>query len=279
MRAFIAGIGLLGPGLANAGEGLAILCGARPYQPSAVRAPEAWGLAANEARRCPMPARYALDVGYQALNAAGWIAAEVATVFSSGSGDLDILDKNCRALAHSPIALSPTLFHNSVHNAVAGYWGIAVRSRAATTSLSAYDDSFAAGLLEALMISGDGPPCLLVAYDLPPPPALAPVRSVTVPFAVAVAVSRERPIGPCVPVEWEWRPRELPESELSAPDLEGLRRANPAARSLPLLQAIAQGVPTRVVLPYLVDGQLVLDVAPVAGRPTTAPIHETERGP
>ncbi len=275
MKAFIAGIGLLGPGLADASEGMAILRGERAYQPTALRAPEARGLAANEARRCPMSARYALDVGYQALNAAGWTAAEVATVFSSGSGDLDILDKNCRALARPPIALSPTLFHNSVHNAVAGYWGIARQSRAATTSLSAYDDSFAAGLLEALMISGDGPPCLLVAYDLPPPSALAPVRPVTVPFAVAVAVSRDRPLTPCVLVEWEWRPCDLTESGLSAPDLEALRLANPAARCLPLLQAVAQGASTRVVLPYLVDGQLVLDVSPIAGRNANTPIHET----
>ena len=263
----MAGVGLLGPGLANRDEGFAILRGERAYQPAVVHAPEARGLAANEARRCPLPARYALDVGYQALSAAGWTATEVSTVFSSGSGDLDILDKNCRALARSPIALSPTLFHNSVHNAVAGYWGIAMQSRAPSTSLSAYDDSFAAGLLEALMSARLGPPCLLVAYDLPPPPALARVRHVTVPFAVAVAVSRERPSGPCVSVEWEWQPRDQSETGLLASDLEALRTSNPAARCLPLLQAIAQGAATRVVLPYLSDGQLVLDVAPGTSEP------------
>lgn len=275
MKAFIAGIGLLGPGLASADEGFAILRGARAYQPTAARAPGTQGLGANEARRCPMPARYALDVGHQALTAAGWTAAEVSTVFSSGSGDLDILDKNCRALARSPIALSPTLFHNSVHNAVAGYWGIAMRSRAPTTSLSAYDDSFAAGLLEALMSAWQGPPCLLVAYDLPPPPALAPVRPVTVPFAVALAISRERPLSPCALVEWEWRPRDLKESGFSTADLEALRLANPAARGLPLLQAIAQGTTTRVVLPFLADGQLVLQVAPIPCGPMNAPGRET----
>ena len=274
MRAFIAGIGLLGPGLASADEGFAILRGERAYQPTAARAPGTQGLAANEARRCPMLARYALDVGHQALTAAGWTAADVAPVFSSGSGDLDILDKNCRALARSPIALSPTLFHNSVHNAVAGYWGIAMRSRAPSTSLSAYDDSFSAGLLEALMSAWEGPPCLLVAYDLPPPPALAPVRPVTVPFAVAVAVSRERPLSPCVLVEWEWRPRDLKESRFSTAGLEALRLANPAARCLPLLQAMAQGTPARVVLPYLADGQLVVQVVPIPREPMNAAARE-----
>lgn len=264
MKAFVAGIGLLGPGLPNVAEGLAILRGERPYRPTTIRAPEPRGLAPNEARRCPLPARYALDVGSQALNAAGWTASDVSTVFSSASGDLDILDKNCRALARSPMALSPTLFHNSVHNAVAGYWGIAMQSRAPSTSLSAYDDSFAAGLLEALMSSRLGSPCLLVAYDLPPPPALAPVRPVSCPFGVSLAVSHERPSDPRAQVEWEWQPRDQKETGLSAPDLEALRLANPAARCLPLLQALAKGEPRRVVLPYLNDGQLVLDVSPAA---------------
>lgn len=261
MKAFVAGVGFLGPGFANTDEGFAVLRGERPYEPAPVRAPEARGLAPNEARRCPMLARYALDVGHQALSAAGWTASGVSTIFSSGSGDLDILDKNCRALTRSPIALSPTLFHNSVHNAVAGYWGIATQSRAPSTSLSAYDDSFAAGLLEALMSARLGPPCLLVVYDVPPPPALAPVRLVTVPFAVALAVSHERPSGTSIAVDWEWQARDEGETRSSSADLEALRLANPAARCLPLVQAIARGEATRVVLPYLSDGQLLLEVS------------------
>jgi hypothetical protein len=48
-----------------------------------------------------------------------------------------------------PLALSPTRFHHSVHNAASGYWAMASHSMAASTALSAFQNSFAAGLLEA----------------------------------------------------------------------------------------------------------------------------------
>ena len=58
-----------------------------------------------------------------------------------------------RSARRSPPAsgsISPTRFHNSVHNAAAGYWGIATGATAAANALCAYDASFGAGLLEAL---------------------------------------------------------------------------------------------------------------------------------
>ena len=50
-----------------------------------------------------------------------------------------------------PASISPTRFHNSVHNAAAGYWTIGAHCMQAATAISAYDASFAEGLLEALM--------------------------------------------------------------------------------------------------------------------------------
>ena len=61
----------------------------------------------------------------------------------------DITHQICEALARPEREVSPTSFHNSVHNAPAGYWSIATGSRLASTSICAYDVSFAAGLLEA----------------------------------------------------------------------------------------------------------------------------------
>ncbi len=46
-----------------------------------------------------------------------------------------------------PAWCRPTQFHNSVHNAVAGYWSIATKSTQPMTCLAAHDHSFAAGLL------------------------------------------------------------------------------------------------------------------------------------
>ncbi len=245
MNIYVAGWGVLAPGLPDAAAARAILAGEQAYRATdGVRTPLAEGLSANEARRCPLSARYALDVGRQALRAAGWDPAGVATVLSSASGDLEIADKNCRALAQPPIALSPILFHNSVHNAAGGYWGIATGSRAPTTSLSAYDDSFAAGLLEALTTVAPDQPCLLIAYDLPPPAALAPVRKIIAPFAVALALTADRPSGVGARLSWRWgRCNPVTDARLGESALEELRVGNPAARSLPLLRALSARQP------------------------------------
>src|SRR3546814_8269162 len=73
--------------------------------------------------------------------------------------------------------VSPTDFHNSVHNAAAGYWGIGTGSRAPSTTLAGYDASFALGLLEAgLQVVGDRRAVLLVVFDVPAPEPLLHAR-------------------------------------------------------------------------------------------------------
>ena len=56
--------------------------------------------------------------------------------------------------ARSPVnrtTVSPTRFHNSVHNAAAGYWTIGAGAMQPATAISAFDASFAQGLLEAMV--------------------------------------------------------------------------------------------------------------------------------
>jgi len=63
-----------------------------------------------------------------------------------------------------------------VHNAAAGYWTIATGCRAASSALTAFDASFAAGLLEAAtQCAADERPVLLVAFDVQAVGALASV--------------------------------------------------------------------------------------------------------
>src|SRR5205085_5133320 len=111
--------------------------------------PSVDALPAAERRRTGAVIRLALTTGLQALANGGLSAAEVMTVFTSSGGDGQVIHEICEALASAHREVSPTRFHNSVHNAPAGYWGIATRSHAASTSLCAFDWSFAAGLLEA----------------------------------------------------------------------------------------------------------------------------------
>ncbi len=49
---------------------------------------------------------------------------------------------------------------------------------------------------------------------------------------------------------------------MMAEPLEAIRRGNPAARSLPFLEAIARGSHSRIVLDYLGDRSVTLAIAP-----------------
>jgi len=141
--------------------------------------------------------------------------------------------------------VSPQQFVNSVHNAPAGYWSIAERNNAPTMSLSAYDASFTAGLIEAaVQIRAGREQVLLIAYDVPAPMPLWSFRPLTAPFAVAMLLT-----APDVEVDALARLElrlgkdafgdDAPETTLGQPELESLRLGNPAARSLPILEAVA----------------------------------------
>ncbi|GGJ96672.1 beta-ketoacyl synthase chain length factor [Luteimonas terricola] len=123
-------------------------------------------LAPNERRRAPPSVAVALDVALAACEAAARDPATLPSVFASTHGDLAITDYMCATLADDPSAISPTKFHNSVHNAAAGYWTIGAGCLRPATALSAHRASFAQGLLEALaqLACGDEA-VLLAAYD------------------------------------------------------------------------------------------------------------------
>jgi Beta-ketoacyl synthase, N-terminal domain len=123
--------------------------------------------AANERRRAPDTVAIALEVAQAACVNAGRNPALLPTVFASTYGDLAITDYMCATLARAPTTLSPTRFHNSVHNAAAGYWTIATGCREPYCALGAGDYSFAAGLFAAaVQVCADQTDVLLVAYDI-----------------------------------------------------------------------------------------------------------------
>lgn len=123
-------------------------------------------LAPNERRRAPESVAVALEVALAACAEAGREPQSLASVFASTHGDLAITDYMCTTLAADPRAVSPTRFHNSVHNAAAGYWTIGSGCMRTTTAVSAFDASFAQGLLEALVQVATGTDAvLLAAYD------------------------------------------------------------------------------------------------------------------
>jgi hypothetical protein len=221
--------------------------GATSYSSGETKIPVPGLLPANERRRTTSCIKLALAVAEQAVMDAALDPGELASVFSSSHGDMRISDNLCRTLATEDKPVSPTQFHNSVHNAPAGYWSIAAGSRHPSTSLAAADFSFSVGLLEAALQSqACGRPVLLAAYDHPAPPPLDSVAPVTAPFGVAMVLQSG---AEDAPLRLSLESGE--ESTMTQSALEELRLGNPAARALPLLAAIADNRSTTILLPHM----------------------------
>ncbi len=131
-------------------------------------------LAPTERRRAPDTVAVALEVAARACEAAGRKPSELPSVFASTHGDLAISDYMCSTLATTPTLISPIKFHNSVHNAAAGYWSIGTGSLAPYTAISSYEYTFGEGLLEAAtQVVCEQRPVLYVAFDIEAKGALA----------------------------------------------------------------------------------------------------------
>ena len=134
--------------------------------------------------------RLALAVGLEATTNAAADPAALPALFTSSGGDGANCHEICQVLAGTERALSPTRFHNSVHNAPSGYWGIATGASAASNALCAFDASFGAGLLEALtQVQVDRTAVLLIAYDASYPAPLLSARPIPDAFGVALVLA------------------------------------------------------------------------------------------
>lgn len=261
LTAHLDGIGLIGPGLDNWIAARPILAGAAPYEsrPLAVAAPQS--LPPAERRRTGLAIKVALAVAQQAVAAGQLDVRQLAAVFSSSGADNDNCDAICKALASDDRHISPTRFHNSVHNAPAGYWGIASGAMTPATVLCAHDGSFSAGLLEALtQVAVEGWGTLLVAYDMPYPEPLHAKRPLPSALGIALALMPERSAQSLARIELSLS--DAAPDALAEPEFEALRRAIPAARGLPLLQAVARGESGRIVLDYLAPLNLAVAIEP-----------------
>ena len=250
LTAYIEGIGLLGPGLTGWPDSRAILAGHQPYQPRKSALPSPALLPAAERRRSGAIVKLTLATGLEAIAAAGLNAACLPSVFSSSGSDGENCHAICEMLASDDRQISPTRFHNSVHNAASGYWSIATGAMAASSVLCAFDGSFGAGLLEALaQVVADNTRTVLLACDTPYPEPLYSARPIPDAFGIALVLAPQRSARALSTIVVGLTDAHADRLEDTA--LECLRIAIPAARGLPLLRAIALRQNRRVVLDYL----------------------------
>jgi hypothetical protein len=263
LSAYVSGLGVLGPGLANWPEAAAVLSGRQAYRAAASVLPTPTLLASAERRRVGRTVKLALAVALEATSHADLESAALASVFTSSGGDGHNCHELCQALSLSVREISPTRFANSVHNAAAGYWSIGAGAMAASNVLCAFDASFTAGLLEAMtQVVVDSAPLLLVAYDTEYPEPLHAKRPIPDAFGTAMVLTPER--RPSSVAKLEVSLTDLPFDRLKEADFEAMRRAFPSARALPLLRLLASGTGGGAVLEYLDVSRLQVRVDPCA---------------
>jgi len=236
LQARIEGIGFWAPGLPDWIHAQRHARGEAPLADTPAR-PAPRLLAPNERRRAPDSVAVALEVALAACEAAGRDPSSLPSVFASTHGDLAITDYMCRTLASEPQAMSPTRFHNSVHNAAAGYWTIGAGAMAPATAISAYRASFALGLVEALALLAEGSEAvLLVGYDAGGGGALGAMAQSQGLLGAAMLLAREGE-GPLL--QAQWRQGDAPTTG------EGVLARHAAdnimSSMLPLFDALARG--------------------------------------
>lgn len=265
LEAALLGVSVWGPGLEGWGASRGVLAGEMDYVPRESPAPSPSMLGGTERRRAGPVVRLALAVASeaagQAQGAVGIEPGALRSVFGSSNGDgvvvggiLDALSKG----AAGERVVSPTQFHNSVHNAAAGYWSIAHGSREPATCLGAHDWTWAAALLKAMVeVVAEGAPVLLCCYDHPLPAPLDALRPTGAAFGAGLVLGPVQAGFSTLRVSFG--SGEAVMGQPMGPGLDWLVGANAIGRALPLLRVLARGGGGKVELGYM-EGRLVVEV-------------------
>jgi hypothetical protein len=267
---FVVGIAVRSDGLDGWPAARAILAGDAPYLPAPAQLPPPAILAPNERRRAGPLTRLALAVAQEAADSSGLPASSLRSVFASANGDGATIHAILQTLASPDPQVSPTQFHNSVHNAAAGYWSIGAASAQPATCLGCHDFTAGAALLAAAAeAQAEQQPVLLCVYDLPLPEPLNTARPCAGVFGAGLVLSPEPSAGAVARIQVAWQPDQpLPAGDISCPELARLALSNPAARILPLLEALARRQPRQLAL-ALLDGYVEVNVHPCSTVPAS----------
>lgn len=237
IEVWVQGIGFWAPGIPDWDAFVAWAHGAPPGD--ATR-PQADVLPPNERRRAPEGVLLAAAAAGQAVRHSGLDPSTLTSLFSSAHGDQAIMDYMCATLAEAPSELSPIRFHNSVHNAPAGYWTIATGCHAPSSAVSGGDYSFGAGLLEAAAQAiADVRPVLLATFDTAGYGPLRTMTHSTAAFASALVLT-PAPTDTSM-ARLSITPEPLAQDHAAVdPRIAAWMQDNPAAAAAPLLLGLAE---------------------------------------
>lgn len=198
------------------------------------------GFSALIKRRTTDVIRLALSAGLAICDADNDAFGDVASVFATSQGDTDIMNYLGNTLATEPALLSPTKFHNSLHNAPSGYWNMLQNNQQSTTVITAGLYTFAVGLLEAVTFCLlEQQRVLLVIYDKAVDNELKTYIPIQHSFAAALLLSPQSDEHAIASINVEITSHSNA-TQIELPELNKLMQNNPSAKGLPLLVSIAK---------------------------------------
>ena len=256
---YVEGIALWASRLAGWDAARGILRGESQAPASASPRPSPALLAPTERRRAPDTVAIALEVAARACENAGRDPKTLPSVFASTHGDLTINDYMCDTLAKTPALTSPTKFHNSVHNAAAGYWTIGTGCLEPYTAVSAYRHTFGQGFLEAaIQVAIGDQPVLYVAYDIESRGPLGTMATSRGLLGAALVMSAHPLDRSQARIDAFVVERSIEHSSAARPANAALVEGNAMADSLALFEALADRESRK--LEYTLSSQLVLEL-------------------
>ncbi len=261
--AYIDGIAIWSTRLPGWDDAQRILRGEIPAPDDTPARPTPTLLPPNERRRAPDTVAVSMEVASKACTHAARDPTALPSVFASTNGDLAITDYMCDALLQAPASISPTKFHNSVHNAAAGYWAIATGCMASYTALSAGHHTFGNGLLEALLqTQSDHTDVLYVAYDTEAHGPLATISTSAGRLGCALVLSPDHSANSKMLLNWQTLEEDSPRNSDASKKNALLVAGNAMASCLALFERLAStgGHITCVISPRLI---LDLSVEPL----------------
>lgn len=141
--AYVTGVGLWTPGHASAES----WCRGE-FDPS-VEAPPVALLSGPLRRRATGLTRIAVEVFHQATSRAGCDRDTIPSVWATSNGEHTTAIKILGMMRRGEGKLSPTHFHNSVHNTAGGYASIALGNHSPSTTITGGVEVVASSFLEA----------------------------------------------------------------------------------------------------------------------------------
>ncbi len=226
--AYVTGIGLFTPGYPSPRS----WCEGRPDEEA--DKPEAKMLAGPLRRRATALTRIGIDVLEQAAAMGGADLSTVPSVWATAHGEHSAAIALLGLMQKGEGKLSPTKFHNSVHNTASGYASIASTNCSPSTTLTGGHELAASALFEAMCLLGarGGEVALVLADEALMPPFER--KDALAPLGLSLLLS-DRPAGALARLHG-LRAGKLDPAR-PADVFEGLH----VAAALPLIEAIVAG--------------------------------------